>query len=963
MLCFAKKLHLRVAQTEDCHGDDAHVFNGLTCCQLVVDSMGSPIFPRDLECISTMVTFEHLNLMSQNCHVPSPTLLSRSPVSESLPTEGAAHLHSTQPGTSIQHVCFPFDLLRLLPKCQQVELLFSTLIQDTSSPGSRSRVGAADAQTDSVEDMTSPNRLLMNLFLDQLRAMHHREVHLTGSECEQFMHLIQSRDRDEELHPLPFVPPQEELMEEADLLDEQSRKGGMTRSESTLSISTGVSIGSAFTSNSNFTSQSQMTAQNQVPSKLSVTTGRLSRVTSPLFGLRDAEDAKHLDGKAAQTYDFLKNNEAFLEDDSAGVARWCCFLKSVSSSQVLLCFVPASYDDLEMLSRTQKPETPVKTDAKADETLKGPEAPGPERKFSLESGTITGDSSTTLDAFLASSPSNAQEASPSQTSPAAPPPPPPPQKETPELKTMQLPVYVYNCPLNYLSEQLVNRWTFQKLNDLYEDMQFPVIEAEDFNASPEREKKLSDSERWRGAGEGSAVNIYGDEEDLRQHCTLLSETYLRCFVNGVYRSLLSGHHIDGRDVDTAINNICEEHLPCEVDISQFLQLSCGHIRQIVERVRMDQMEQEDMMKTMPKLLISPKVEKEDGGSQSETGTDDPLTSPVVRIPLPLIMNAQNCEAEVGLHQLIREKFVLALHQFFHPVPSHPDFYFYSPKTEPAEKEVSHIRNAEQCNLSKILEAMHEEPESDQAQHRESDLDGEDTDHRGGTVINLDEESVVSNKGSITLSSYAEEDLDEPHVLDEMENSEPLFLHLTCSVRTTGNVLRSTTIASLPTCLANSISIMDSTNTDELIAQMQELDKKFRKACQQIVLLNIQIEGLQVRYDRAYKANQRTFRYSLRLRLATLEGVRNMFYEYAYRRADELEALQDQLVELGVIPDSDDDETEEAGGANASAEQPQQPPVAVIPEAAVVSAEDSNPSAADSVAAVVPLPGGSMEWSS
>ena len=29
----------------------------------------------------------------------------------------------------VQHVPFAFDLLRLLPKCQQVELLFSTLIQ------------------------------------------------------------------------------------------------------------------------------------------------------------------------------------------------------------------------------------------------------------------------------------------------------------------------------------------------------------------------------------------------------------------------------------------------------------------------------------------------------------------------------------------------------------------------------------------------------------------------------------------------------------------------------------------------------------------------------------------------------------------------------------------------------------------------------------------------------------------
>lgn len=52
----------------------------------------------------------------------------------------------------------------------------------------------------------------------------------------------------------------------------------------------------------------------------------------------------------------------------------------------------------------------------------------------------------------------------------------------------------------------------------------------------------------------------------------------------------------------------------------------------------------------------------------------------------------------------------------------------------------------------------------------------------------------------------------------------------------------------------------------------------------------------MRYDKARQDNRRSYRYTLRLRLASYEGVRNMFYEYASRQADELEELQQELLE-------------------------------------------------------------------
>ena len=81
-----------------------------------------------------------------------------------------------------------------------------------------------------------------------------------------------------------------------------------------------------------------------------------------------------------------------------------------------------------------------------------------------------------------------------------------------------------------------------------------------------------------------------------------------------------------------------------------------------------------------------------------------------------------------------------------------------------------------------------------------------------------------------------------------------------------------------------------------------LNKKFQKACRQVILLNNQILDIQTRYNRAKKNSQKSQRYVGRLRLSTLEGVRNMIYEYARQRAELLDAMQDRLVAVGLMDD-------------------------------------------------------------
>ena len=76
----------------------------------------------------------------------------------------------------------------------------------------------------------------------------------------------------------------------------------------------------------------------------------------------------------------------------------------------------------------------------------------------------------------------------------------------------------------------------------------------------------------------------------------------------------------------------------------------------------------------------------------------------------------------------------------------------------------------------------------------------------------------------------------------------------------------------------------------VISEIRILDHKFRRSCDHINLLNNRIDAMQSRFDCASADSQRTFCYNIRLRLATLEGVRNMFQEYATRVADKLDSL-------------------------------------------------------------------------
>lgn len=98
------------------------------------------------------------------------------------------------------------------------------------------------------------------------------------------------------------------------------------------------------------------------------------------------------------------------------------------------------------------------------------------------------------------------------------------------------------------------------------------------------------------------------------------------------------------------------------------------------------------------------------------------------------------------------------------------------------------------------------------------------------------------------------------------------------------------------------------NKSQMYAELYEVEKRFKRSCEQVVLLNGKLEGLQKRYDKARQENHRTFRYNLRLQMASVEGVRNAYYEYACEKAEKIAELR-YYVSASISQDSDDLEYE------------------------------------------------------
>ncbi|XP_077190209.1 KICSTOR complex protein SZT2 isoform X6 [Paroedura picta] len=142
------------------------------------------LFPRDLMCIHTILAFEYISQLCQNKEWIFPA---------SDPKASDTEGRDTGSGSRVHEIPFQFDLMKLLPKCQQVEMFFLML---------------SGAEDDGITKDSSllPNEMLLSLFHGCLQHdLSDREIILAGTDHGTFMEQVLQRDRDG--HSPPFVLP------------------------------------------------------------------------------------------------------------------------------------------------------------------------------------------------------------------------------------------------------------------------------------------------------------------------------------------------------------------------------------------------------------------------------------------------------------------------------------------------------------------------------------------------------------------------------------------------------------------------------------------------------------------------------------------------------------------------------------------------------------------------------------
>ncbi|XP_045562249.1 KICSTOR complex protein SZT2 isoform X4 [Salmo salar] len=774
--------------------------------ELTYQEIPQAIFPRDLTCMSTIMTFEYLSQLCQNkeqVYPPIGTAAGEPPASEDC----------------IHTVPFQFDLIELLPKCQQIEIFFLTL----------SRV-----ENEEVSQSTPyiPNELLLSLFHSSLQQeLSDREIPLADQDNVTFMHHILDRERDGHVAPFSLPVIREECLKPPE------------RQDTVMSFHT---------------------------------TGSSKEVTGSTSTLQSFSNA-----------DLVDEEPVPVERDGS-TPQWKCYAKYISPQQIFLTFLPATFTDVQMLMSSGL-ETEPQDNGDDDDTL----TTGNKSQADSHSGSTNGlhgglssglrspmlspgSGSSTVEQdnweSRLSEPENGtkgagveerdgvQFAEPQKrdfhitfSRQAS-------QQSSGDLSRPRCPVYVYNCSLDSLKDQLLNPHSNRQPRDIF----FRSLSQE-----------RSSTSSWT-----DLMSQPHKHKELANYCSLLQEHYHQCYVTGVYRSLQQSHSISSQDLLTAMD-YCEESLQ-EIDITSFLQTLCGHIRVFRERhgdggVRghsitpatftIGEAEEDGPVKRGP-MASSSSFEMEDvseaenrgkaSAPNSPLGLDEPPgTIRIPEFPLSLLRLQQKCEVYPDLHKIIQDKFMDIGAQFFKTVPSNPHYFYYCPPS--SKKETCDSDREEERRLSEEVVSEAEPATEDEnmsgcciMMESDTDLEVEYLERAGGRrSLGTDGEGEAGGDGedeSLSDSNTVNQDEDSFSILEgdsllepEGPQSEmpPLFVHLTCSVNMK-SCHGSMPITTLPTCLGEVITCLENAEA------LQGLDLNDLSVTLDIFVLTLplEIEGMQ-----------------------------------------------------------------------------------------------------------------------
>jgi hypothetical protein len=87
---------------------------------------------------------------------------------------------------------------------------------------------------------------------------------------------------------------------------------------------------------------------------------------------------------------------------------------------------------------------------------------------------------------------------------------------------------------------------------------------------------------------------------------------------------------------------------------------------------------------------------------------------------------------------------------------------------------------------------------------------------------------------------------------------------------------------------------------ELQEQLNKAEVCLRRAFTKIEILARKLADSYIRYNRSLLAGCRLFRYKLRMRIITLTGVMNRYFEYVRRRRKEIKTLRRRILQENWI---------------------------------------------------------------
>ena len=109
------------------------------------------------------------------------------------------------------------------------------------------------------------------------------------------------------------------------------------------------------------------------------------------------------------------------------------------------------------------------------------------------------------------------------------------------------------------------------------------------------------------------------------------------------------------------------------------------------------------------------------------------------------------------------------------------------------------------------------------------------------------------------------------------------------------------------------SFVNIKTTREFIFKIRDENRKFEKACEQMVILNGLMKDISVRIERAVKADNNIHHYTLSQKSHIVEGIKYMFYLYAKKKVEEIDDLETEFYNTtGIVWDDNLLETSDTG---------------------------------------------------